>query len=197
MKNFKIPALALVLGLMFAAGASLAGESAEAEDKPSFSASRTITMEAEVSAIDHATRAVTLSGANGETVSFTVGEEARNLGQVQVGDQVIAEIYQNVDVSVHANPEGREPGVSASMEAARTELGAMPGGAVADTVVLTAVVEAIDLERNTFTLRGPEGGVQEFEAQNPENLRRAAVGDLVVIEITQALGVMVERPAAE
>ena len=56
--------------------------------------------------------------------------------------------------------------------AARAEAGAMPGGAISDTLILTAVVEEIDLERNTFKLRGPEGNVREFAARDPENLRR-------------------------
>jgi hypothetical protein len=56
------------------------------------------------------------------------------------------------------------------------------------------VVEEFDLEANTFKLRGPEGNVREFAARNPENLEKADVGDLVVITVTTAFGILVEHP---
>lgn len=191
-KRLLTAALTLIL-----AAPALAAEPTVQADRPSISASRTISLYATVAAIDHATREVTLSGEGGEQFSFTVGEEARNLGQVNAGDKVVAEVTQSVDVTVHANPENKQPGVAAATQAARSELGDMPAGVVADAVVISAIVEAIDLERNTFTLRGPEGNVMEFAAQNPENLRRSQVGDLVVITITESLGIMVKQPPAK
>jgi len=74
----------------------------------------------------------------------------------------------------------------------------MPGVAVIDAVVVTAVVEEINLEANTFKLKGPEGNIEEFTAQNPENLKKAAVGDLLVITYSKAFILTVEKaPAAE
>lgn len=167
----------------------------EKEEKPSLSASRTMTMGATVEAIDHETREVTLKGPEGNMVTITASPDVRNLAQVEVGDLVLAEVYEEVTIEVFDNPEGIEPGAGEMAAAARAEEGAMPGGAVMDTVVITAVVEEINLEANTFKLRGPEGNVREFTARNPDNLRRAAVGDLVVITVTQAMGIIVERPA--
>ncbi len=165
------------------------------KDKPSLSASRTMTMGATVEAINHETREVTLKGAEGDMVTITASPDVRNLAQVEAGDLVLAEIHEEVTIEVFANPEGVQPGAGEVAAAARAELGEMPGGAVMDTVVITAVVEEINLEANTFKLRGPEGNVKEFAARDPENLKRADVGDLVVITVTQAMGIIVERPA--
>lgn len=186
---------ALVCGLICLPITLAVGQ--ESTDKPTFAASRTMTMGASVEAVDQATREVTLRNAEGDTVTFTAGPEVRNLAQIEAGDQVLAEITEEVRIEVHANPDGMQPGVGEVVAAARAEEGAMPAGAVSDTVVITAVVEEIDLEANTFKLRGPEGNVREFVAANPENLRRSAVGDLVVITITESFGIMVERPGAE
>src|SRR5688572_26076908 len=41
-----------------------------------------------VSAIDHATREITLATPEGKKVSFHVAPEVRNLGQIKVGDKV-------------------------------------------------------------------------------------------------------------
>lgn len=191
-----IPAAALAATLL-CTPLALADGHESGGDKPSISASRTLTLGATVEAIDHETREVTLKGPSGETVTTTASPDVRNLAQVEVGDQVLAEIYEEVTIDVFANPDGIEPGAGEFAAAARAEEGAMPGGAVTDTVVITAVVEEINLEANTFKLRGPEGNIREFAARNPDNLRRAEVGDLVVITITQAMGIMVERPAGE
>lgn len=166
-------------------------------DRPAFSASRTMTLGASVEAVNQETREVTLKNAEGDTVTFTAAPEVRNLAQIEAGDQVLAEITEEVRVEVHANPDGMEPGMGEVVAAARAEAGEMPAGAVSDTMVITAVVEEIDLDANTFKLRGPEGNVREFVARNPDNLRRSEAGDLVVITITESFGIMVERPTAD
>jgi len=62
-----------------------------------------------------------------------------------------------------------------------------------DSVVITATVEEINLGTNTFKLKGPQANVQEYTARNPDNLKKAAVGDLVVIIKTQIITLTVEK----
>lgn len=193
--NLRLAALLCLCTLLWLPMAPADGQ--ETTDKPAFSASRTMTMGASVEAVNQETREVTLKNAEGDTVTFTAGPEVRNLAQIEAGDQVLAEITEEVRVEVHPNPDGMEPGMGEVVAAARAEEGEMPAGAVSDTMVITAVVEEIDLEANTFKLRGPEGNVREFVARNPDNLRRSEVGDLVVITITESFGIMVERPTAD
>ncbi len=151
-------------------------------------------MSAVVEAINQETREVTLTGPEGDRITMTAGDEVRNLAQVEVGDVVSAEVTENVTIEVFANPEGVQPGAGEFAAEAAAELGSKPGAAVMDTVVISAVVEEINLEMNTFKLRGPQGNIKEFVAQNPDNLRKADVGDLVVITITGAVGIVVESP---
>jgi len=166
------------------------------EEKPSFHATNRMMMTAEVIAINHETRDVTVRGPEGNEVSFVASEEARNLGQVSVGDVIEAEYVESLSIEVIAN-EGFEPEAAEMAAMARSEEGEMPGMAAMDTRVLTAVVEEINLEANTFKLKGPEGNIQEYSARNPDNLRRAAVGDLVVITVTEAIAIVVEEKPAE
>jgi hypothetical protein len=165
-------------------------------DKPSFSASHTRMISALVEAIDHETRVVTVRKGDGEEITFTASEEARNLDQVAVGDVLIAEYMETISIEVMAN-DGMEPAAAGVSAMARSEKGEMPGMAAMEATVITATVEEINIEKNTFKLKGPAGNINEYTAQNPDNLRRAAVGDLVVITITEAIAVMVEAQAAE
>ena len=192
MKLVKTFLIACLIPMMTA----YAGEDGDELDRPSLRASRTEVLVAEVDAIDHETREVTLSTEE-ESVTFTASEDVRNLAQIEVGDLVIAEYHEEIEIDVYANPDGLEPGAGALAAVGRADEGAMPGAGGTGTVVITAVVEAIDLENETFTLRGPLGNSNTFAARDPANLRRAKVGDLVVIQVTASAGILVERPAGE
>ena len=144
-----------------------------------------------VEAINHETRDVVLRRSDGEVIAFTASEEARNLDQVSIGDVVTAEYVESVSIEVMAN-DGMEAGVGEVAALARTEKGEMPGVAAMDTQIVTATVEEINIEANTFKLKGPNGNIEEYVARNPENLKRAEVGDLVVFTTTEAVAISVQ-----
>jgi len=167
-----------------------------ATDKPSMSTSQTVVVTAVVEAINHETRDVTLRGPEGNSVSFVASEEARNLDQVSVGDVVMAEYVQTMSIEVVAN-DGSEAGAGELAAAGRSDKGSMPAMTAIDAVVITAIVEEINLENNTFKLKGPSGEIQEYEARDPENLKKSEVGDIVVITYTEAIAISVEKTTAE
>lgn len=191
--NTKPLALAAALLLPLSAWS---GDEPQASDKPSISASHTVQLSAVVEAIDMETRQVTLRGPEGNSRTLTVREDARNLDQVNAGDTVNVEYVQNLTIEVFAN-DGMEPGTGQISAVQRAEKGEMPGMAVMDTSIVTATVEAIDIEANTFKLKWPDGEIKEYVARDPENLKKADVGDLVVVSYTEALAVMVEETASE
>ena len=191
MKLIRSAALVAMSALMTVASAQ------EAEmERPSMSTSRSMTVSAVVEAIDHETRVVTVRKANGEEITFTASEEARNLDQVDVGDVLLAEYVETLSIEVLAN-DGMEPEAAAAAAMARTKKGEMPGLAAMEQAVITAVVEEINLENNTFKLREADGSVNEYVARVPENLKRAKVGDLVVITVTNAVAIVVEEKPAQ
>jgi hypothetical protein len=73
----------------------------------------------------------------------------------------------------------------------------MPGLAAMDVQVATATVEEINIEANTFKLRGPDGSVEEYVARNPANLKRAKVGDLVIFTVTTSVAIVVDAAPSE
>ena len=192
MKNTKY----LFFTLFFVLGAAWAGDEDGMMAKPSFSASQSTMVSAVVEAIDHETRVVTVRKADGEEITFTASTEARNLDQVSVGDILVAEYVETFSVEVMEN-DGFEPEAIEAAALARTEKGEMPGVAAMAANVVISTVEEINLEANTFKLKGPDGVVNEYVARNPENLKRSAVGDLVVITVTEAIAITVEKQAAE
>ena len=192
MKNTKY----LLFTLFFVLGTAWAGHHEGTMAKPSFSASQSSMVSAVVEAIDHETRVVTVRKTDGEEVTFTASTEARNLDQVSVGDILVVEYVETVSIEVMEN-DGFEPEAIEAAALARTEKGEMPGVAAMAASVVISTVEEINLEANTFKLKGPDGVVNEYVARNPDNLKRSAVGDLVVITVTEAIAITVEKQADE
>lgn len=182
--------------LLIATSAVQAAEDGAMMERPSFYASESASINAVVEAIDHETRQVTISRPDGVIVSFTASDNVRNLDQVSVGDVIFVEYDRTISIEVRAN-EGMQPAEAEMAAVARTEEGEMPGAIAVDSKVITATVEEINIEANTFKLKGPDGNISEYRAQNPENLKRAMVGDLVVITVTDAVAITVEPHVAE
>jgi len=193
MRNIKF---ASVLAFLSVAALTWAADEGPMAEKPSFSASQSMTVTALVEAIDHETRVVTVRKPDGEAITFTASDEVRNLAQVSVGDYLVAEYVETVSIEVMAN-DGMEAEAAEASAMARTEEGEMPGFAAMDAMVVAATVEEINLETNTFKLKEPDGSINEYRARNPENLKRAAVGDLVVTTVTASVAIVVEEQPAE
>ena len=193
MKNIKY---LLVAVLTLSMTAAVAGSHEAELDRPSFAAQQSMVVTAVVEAIDHETRVVTVRRDDGEELTFTASEEARNLDQVSVGDVLVAEFVETITVEVLPG-DGLGPDGAEAAAMARTEKGEMPGVAAMDSTVVISTVEDINIEANTFKLKGPDGVVTEYVARNPDNLKRSKVGDLVVITDTVAMAITVEKAPAE
>jgi len=163
-------------------------EQATAE-KPAVGEKVVVTVEATVTAINHETREVTLKNADGESISFIAADEVRNLAQVEVGDTLTVEYMEGVMIEVV--DAATELGTSTGGAAGRAELGEKPGGATISGVSVVVVIEAIDLENGTATVKNAEGESKTVKARDPENLKKVAVGDKVMITFVQGIAITV------
>jgi len=173
-----------------------AGDEAAVTEKPSFSATQKIQLTAVVEAVDREARTVTLKGPQGNTRTLQAREDSNNIDQIEVGDLVNVEYVQNMSIEVFAN-DGMEPGAGVMGATAANKEGETPGVMEMQTTVVTAIVEDINIEANTFKLRWPEGEIMEYEARDPENLKKADVGDLVVVTYTEAIALYMNEVPAE
>lgn len=159
------------------------------EEKPSVSEEVVVTVEATVTAINQETREVTLKNDAGESVTFIADDKVRNLAQVKVGDTLTVEYMEGVMIEV-VDP-ATELGTSTGGAAGRAELGQKPGGAAISETSVVVIIEAIDLENGTATVKNAEGQSKTVKARHPENLKKVAVGDKVMITFTQGIAISV------
>jgi hypothetical protein len=192
----KLLRLVLAPVALLVAGLAVAQDGGSPDTKPSFAASHSMTETARVLEIDHETREVTLLLDDGDTFTSKVGDEVRNLDQVGVGDLIYTHYTESVSIQVVAD-DGSAPESLVQEDTARAGAGKMPGYAATESAITTAIVEAIDLEQNTFKLLEPDGEIRQYAARNPDNLRLAAVGDKVIVTVTTSVVITVDKQPAE
>jgi Cu/Ag efflux protein CusF len=192
MKKLLVFVVAVLFGLSIS-GAVFAGEQATSTDKPlSVKKEQLITATATVEAIDLQKRVVTLKGPKGNVFDVTVGEEARNLPQVKVGDEVKVKYYESIALRLVKPGEG-VAGIQETESLARARQGEKPGGVAGRQVSLTATITAINKKKQEATLKGPDGKTVTVKAENPKNLEKVKVGDQIEITYTEALAISVEK----
>lgn len=151
---------------------------------------------ATVEAIDIKQRLVTLRGPQGRSVPVKVGSNV-DLSKFKKGDVVDIAYYQAVAVS--AVPAGTAaPGVTSASDAARSQKGEMPAGAMVDQTTVTARVVALDQRTHTVTFQGADGRTRDVKVKNPElqeKMRGLKVGDLVQFTFTEAIAARLQPRA--
>jgi len=147
---------------------------------------------ATVTSIDPASRKLTLVTPDGTKSKYTAGPEVANFNQIQVGDQVKATLTKQVAVSLLEPGETRSPGQTSAV--ALAPKGSKPGVVMADTVEATARIEALDLKKRTATLQFPDGKKKTYDVRPDVDMSKAQVGQEVLIRVTEAVAVSVEKP---
>jgi Cu/Ag efflux protein CusF len=190
MKRVLIFLTVILLGFSLVAIVMAEEKATPQTTKPSGIKENTVTVKGTVQAIDLSKRVVTLKGPKGDIFDLKVGEEAKNLPQLKVGDEVTIKYYESLAYEV--TKPGQAGGAAAGTAVARAKPGEKPGGLAANMITATASVEAIDAKKKHVTLKGPEGKTMVVKVKDPKNLVNVKVGDQVMLTYTEALAVSVE-----
>lgn len=185
--------LFMVLGLaaLAFAGVSVAQTGGMVASSPGKAGmAQTVQVTATITAIDKATRDVTLKGPQGNEVVVTAGPEVKNFDQLKVGDQVSAQYVEALTLELKKGggmPVARTE--QAGMERAKS--GQMPGAVAGRQVTIVADVVDVNPAKQSITLRGPQRTV-EIVVPDPEQFKLIAKGDQVEATYTEALALAVE-----
>jgi hypothetical protein len=154
---------------------------------------KTVKVTATITAIDKATRDVTLKGPKGNEVTLTAGPAVKNFDKMKVGDRVNAEYVEALTLQL-VKGGGQKVARTEQAGAAAAKPGEKPAGAVGRQVTIVADVVAVDPATQTVTLKGPQRTV-DLVVGDPEQFKRVAKGDQVEATFTQAFAMALE-PAA-
>ena len=157
--------------------------------------SQTITARAKVKSVNQKTRDVTLVSASGEVFVVHAGDAVQNLARVKPGQTVIAHYTTSV-AYVLSKPGATTPEDTAAIAAARADKGQLPGGAVAEKLVVTGTVVSVDIAAHKLQLVDPQGGriitVDVKDPQRQKDLAMVKVGDMLTTVLTRAVAIGIE-----
>jgi len=146
---------------------------------------------ANITAIDPATRTVTLKNAAGETHKYQCGPAVQNFGQLRVGDTVNATIVEQLRIFVQKGA-GAPPGMAVGSTMARAPKGSTPGAIVSETLQRNATITALDPNQHLVTVKNAEGETRTYAVDPGIDLSGVHVGDDVITQYSYGLAIVVE-----
>jgi hypothetical protein len=158
--------------------------------------SASMTIQANITAINANTREVTLQGPSGRKVTVIAGPIVR-LEMLKVGDTVNAKYYRSVAFDI-SGPKGGNgtPKSAGEMTQAIEQRAEGPGGVAARVTEVQGLVVGIDRAANSIDVVNPSGGgVYTVEVTNPERvamLSQVKIGDTITAVVSEALAVSIE-----
>ena len=157
----------------------------------------TLSITAEVVAVDPATRHLTLRGPLGGEITGRVEEDVKNLGQVKVGDMV--SITYQASIALSASRPGEPSPLFTGGEASTAAEGDRPAISVSEQTKHTVTVVSVDPEKRSVVLQGESGTLFPVEVERPEFARKLQTlrpGDKIDVVTTEAVIAKVTPAAA-
>ncbi|MGE0226814.1 MAG: hypothetical protein AB7S57_26345 [Acetobacteraceae bacterium] len=168
---------------------------AQAAGMAGIGTSEMITAQATVTAVDLASRTVTLVGPQGNTLVLKVADAVANLPSVKPGAKVNVRYYTSA-AYVLSPPGAKRPDDSLTAAGVRAAPGQTPGGAVGARLVVTGLVVGVDPAAYTIDLVNPAGGpVRSIPVVTPEgrrNLGLVKVGDTITAVMSEAVAIALD-----
>jgi hypothetical protein len=153
-----------------------------------------LTLAGRIEAIDYANREVTLKDQAGHVETFFVSEDVKRFREAKVGDNVTAKYYAGFVAELRKpTPEEEKEPLVVLEGAGRGATSAAPAGGGVRRIKAVVTIEGLDRPTETITVRGPAGRYYMAHVADPENLIKMHIGDTIVVTLTEAAVVSLER----
>jgi len=150
-----------------------------------------VTVHGKIVKVNKARKQVTLEGPEGNRVTLDV-RNPYNLNAAKVGAPFVARYYEVVTIR-KKKPGESVPSASLSGGIATAKPGGVPGATGEMHIGLLVTVDAIDEAKGTVTVNAADGSVETVKPRNPQNLKRLKVGDQLVVGISRAIAISLEK----
>jgi hypothetical protein len=151
-----------------------------------------VTITARVEYVDVKDRVVGLRGPAGNLAFFEVDEAVKNFNRIRVGDNVKAEYFEAL--AVYLGKPGTQPEADAAAIIAQDPKGKRPGGFAIGAVDASATVTALDRNKRTLTVKGPEGNTWTVKVDpSVSAYEQINIGDSIHIRFIEAIAIGVTK----
>jgi hypothetical protein len=150
---------------------------------------QTVEVSATITAIDKATRGITLKGPKGNEVTVVASAEVKNFNQLKVGETVKMKYVESLVFELKKGG-GMKVEKTEKAGAVGAKPGETPAGVAGRQVTVVGDVIALDPATQTITVKGPERTVN-LKARDPEQYKLVSIGDQIQATYTEAVAVAV------
>jgi Cu/Ag efflux protein CusF len=158
---------------------------ASAQAQPPVAKANVVMISATITAVDPATRMLTLRDDAGNEDTFNVSQDVQRFNELKVGQKVNLTYYESV---VYQLVKAGEKGSGTSSDAAVSRgAGAQPAATIATQEKMTVTVKSIDPTVPSVTVATDDGRVVTRKIENKKNLENLKPGDKIDITFTRAL----------
>ncbi len=159
------------------------------KEKGAVTAASAVELQGIITAIDKATRQVTIRGGSGSDLTITAGPQVKNFKQIKVGDLVTLNYIAALGLELKKGG-GRLRERVESDQAVAANPGDKPGLSGSRTVKVISDVTAVDAAAGTITLRGPQRSI-DLTVKDKELLKDIRVGDQIAATYEEAVAIAV------
>jgi hypothetical protein len=143
--------------------------------------------------VDQNAKLVTIE-ANGRKAAFKV-ENPVNLQAAKVGEPIVIRYYEVV--SIRKKKAGEDiPALSLKQGLLTAQPGGAPGAIAEQHASVVVTVVDVNQTDGTVTVKGPDGAEEKVRARNPQVLRHIKAGDELVVKITMATAIGLDKESA-
>ena len=190
MKMQKVVLVAAVAAAMSAAPAiAQQGATVVGKGPGVVGVAQTVHVTATITAIEAASRAITLKGPHGKETTVVAGPEVKNFAQLKVGDSVDIGFVESLVLELRKGG-GKPVAWTVKEGAVGAKPGEAPAGAAGRQVTVVGDVIGVDAAAKTVTVKGPQRTV-ELKVKDPEQLKLIAKGDQIEATFTEAMAISV------
>jgi hypothetical protein len=178
--------------VLFASGCGLLGPQVETETYQTDDGAivvESVELTATVKAVDKRARTLTLDPRYGDTRTVKVGPNMTNFNQIRVGDEVHAEIVEELAVKLIVGGASESIGELDAVKLA--PVGAKPGITVVSSREVTADIIGIDAHAHKITLEFIDGSTSAVKVGKHIDLSKLSLNDSVRIQITDAVAISI------
>ncbi len=153
-----------------------------------------MTIHGKVVSVNRAKQLVTLEGPDGKQVTIHV-YNPYNLASAKAGAPFVAKFYEIVTVRKLRKDESL-PAVSVAEGIIGALPGQTPGAAAGTRIQIVVTINAINKDKKTIEVAGPDGSLETVSVANSANLKYIKVGEKIVITSTNVVAIALEADSA-
>jgi hypothetical protein len=153
-----------------------------------------IVVHGQIVSVDQDKKLVTLRADDGKQVTLHV-YNPYNLAAAKPGERFAAKFYEIATIQKLA-PGQSPPTPSLTAGIVSAAPGQTPGVALGSQLQFAVTIDAIDKNDKAISIKGPDGVVEVVDVSNPEALDQVQVGEHIVVTLTDAVVISLDKEAA-